>query len=253
MSSQDKINESVLQIAKRGNLTKERRERLRAKETAAIPWWYVPWMHLGSTTGIGSIIFIISLIELIRISSINTIVEWFVIIPIVFMFSNFIEWITHKQLQHRRRRPLQMMYDTHTPVHHMVYVEEDMSYHSKKEFRLILIPAVGILGITAFALVSSFTLAYLWSPVAGWLFMLAASFYVATAELLHLFFHLPEDNFISRSRLIALMREHHAKHHDPRLMQKYNFNITFPLFDWIMGTIAPKALHENSRAKRSVN
>ncbi len=41
-------------------------------------------------------------------------------------------------------------------------------------------------------------------------------------------------------RIIRALRTHHARHHDPRLMQRWNFNVTVPLFDAVMGTIAPR-------------
>ena len=39
--------------ASKGHLTEERRERVRQQSLAEIPWWYSPWGHLASTTGIG--------------------------------------------------------------------------------------------------------------------------------------------------------------------------------------------------------
>jgi len=50
-------------------------------------------------------------------------------------------------------------------------------------------------------------------------------------ELSHLSYHLPETTWIGRRRVIRWLREHHARHHDPRLMQKWNFNVTIPVFD----------------------
>jgi len=37
------------------------------------------------------------------------------------------------------------------------------------------------------------------------------------------------------------LRRHHAAHHDPRLMTRYNFNVTFPIADRLFGTVAPAA------------
>jgi sterol desaturase/sphingolipid hydroxylase (fatty acid hydroxylase superfamily) len=59
-------------------------------------------------------------------------------------------------------------------------------------------------------------------------------------EVSHLSYHLPPESFVGRRRLVRWLREHHARHHDPRLMQKWNFNVTIPFWDWIRGTIAPK-------------
>jgi sterol desaturase/sphingolipid hydroxylase (fatty acid hydroxylase superfamily) len=43
---------------------------------------------------------------------------------------------------------------------------------------------------------------------------------------------------------VRILRRHHAIHHDPRLMQRYNFNVTVPLWDWVRGTIVtdPKSV-----------
>ena len=35
-----------------------------------------------------------------------------------------------------------------------------------------------------------------------------------------------------------MLRRHHALHHDPKLMQKWNFNVSLPLWDLVRGTIA---------------
>ena len=34
-----------------------------------------------------------------------------------------------------------------------------------------------------------------------------------------------------------LRRSDHAMHHTPELMQRWNFNVTVPLADWLLGTI----------------
>ena len=35
---------------------------------------------------------------------------------------------------------------------------------------------------------------------------------------------------------VATLRRHHAAHHDPARMTRWNFNITFPIADAIVGT-----------------
>ena len=61
--------------------------------------------------------------------------------------------------------------------------------------------------------------------------------YVVSYEWLHLSFHLPATHFIARLGVVKKLKRHHATHHDPRLMQKWNFNVTVPLWDWVRGTI----------------
>ena len=60
--------------------------------------------------------------------------------------------------------------------------------------------------------------------------------YVVSYEWMHLAWHLPEDTFIGSLGLVRGLRQHHAVHHDPRLMQKWNFNVTVPLWDLVRRT-----------------
>jgi hypothetical protein len=223
--------------AQKHGLTEERRDKVRAKALAEIPWWYSPYAHLASTTGIGLAVLIASVVGISRSTF-----HWTdaAVIPIVVAFANFFEWLVHRDVLHKRRWPMEVIYDRHTPMHHMVYVEEDMALRSVKEFRLVLIPAAGVLGIVLAAAPPAFVVAHFWSQTAGWLFLLSASLFMVSYEVLHLCYHAPKDSFIGRRKVIAALRAHHARHHDPRMMQRYNFNVTVPIFDWIMGTLAPK-------------
>lgn len=218
-------------------LTAARRDRVRQKAIAEIPWWYSPWAHLAATTGIGLAVLLVSATRLHALP-----VQWtdLLVVPLVCLFANFFEWRVHQRVLHRRMWPVEVIYDKHTPLHHMVYVEHDMALRSAKEMRLVLIPAMGVLGIVVTAAPFAVAIAHLWSTAAGWLLLLTASLFMVSYELLHLAYHAPEDSFVGRLAVIRRLRAHHARHHDPRLMQRYNFNVTIPLFDWIMGTMAPK-------------
>jgi hypothetical protein len=220
-----------------GRLTLERREKVRARSLAEIPWWYSPYGHLAATTGIGFAVLVVSTIFLARND-----VKWtdVLVVPAVMLLANFYEWRVHKYVLHNRFWPFEVIYDKHTPMHHMIYVEDDMALRSKQEFRLVLIPAAGVLGIVLAAAPVAIAISHLWSSSAGWFFLLTASLYMVSYEVLHLCYHAPKDSFIGRRKIIEHLRAHHAKHHDPRYMQRYNFNVTVPLFDWIMGTMAPK-------------
>ncbi|HUE39224.1 MAG TPA: hypothetical protein VMR29_06945, partial [Candidatus Binatia bacterium] len=77
-------------------------------------------------------------------------------------------------------------------------------------------------------------------------------------ELSHLSYHLPPTSFVGRRWLVRVLRQHHARHHDPRLMQRWNFNVTIPFWDWVQGTIVadvPTALARSAerRAARAAS
>lgn len=219
--------------AERG-LTLTRREAVRERALRDVPWWYSPWAHLAATTGIGLAVLVVSCLRLHD-------VRWtdLLVIPAVVLGANYYEWRVHKDVLHRRFWPFEVIYDKHTPMHHMMYVEEDMALRDPREFRLVLIPAAGVLGIVLATAPVALAVAYVWSAAAGWLFLLTASLFMVSYEVLHLCYHAPKDSFVGRLGFVAVLRAHHARHHDPRLMQRYNFNVTVPLFDWIMGTMAP--------------
>lgn len=239
---------ALVKDASLGRLTLERRDKVRAQCLAEIPWWYSPYGHLAATTGIGLVVLVASTVFLTQ-----TTVRWTdaLVVPVVILLANFFEWRVHKHVLHRRFWPFEVIYDKHTPMHHMIYVEEDMALRSKKEFRLVLIPAAGVLGIVLAAAPIAIAIKHLWSSAAGWLFLLTASLFMVSYEVLHLCYHAPADSFIGRRRIIRVLRAHHAKHHDPRYMQRYNFNVTVPLFDWIMGTLAPKTPRAGGEGRAS--
>lgn len=234
-ASRREEEKQLVKEAEARGLTEERRNKVRQRCLAEVPWWYSPYGHVAGTVGIGLVVLVVSIVMIRDVAWTDLLV-----VPLTLVLANYYEWRVHKYVLHKRFWPFTVIYDKHTPMHHMIYVEEDMALRSAKEVRLVAIPAAGVLGIvlatTPFALLVS----YLWSRPAGWLFLLTASFALVSYEILHLCYHAPKDSWIGRRKTIAWLRAHHARHHDPRLMQRYNFNVTVPLFDWIMGTMAPK-------------
>jgi hypothetical protein len=130
----------------------------------------------------------------------------------------------------------------------MIYTTADMEVRETREFGLVMIPAFGVAGAVLVTAPWALLFAWLWSANAGWLLLVTASLYMVSYELFHLAYHLPSANPISKIGVIRRLREHHAWHHDPRLMQRWNFNVTVPLFDWIHRTIAPRELRDRMGA-----
>jgi len=80
-------------------------------------------------------------------------------------------------------------------------------------------------------------LAWLFSTNVALLFALTGVLYFLNYELLHFASHLPEQHSVSRIPIIKKLKHHHTVHHNPRLMAHYNFNISYPIADWVMSTI----------------
>jgi hypothetical protein len=210
-------------------------DAFRQQMLAKVPGWYSPYGHLAGTVGIGVAAVCISLSAL-RAPRLLELVT----IPIAFVFANLIEWLAHKHLMHRRRRLLPVLFDRHTPEHHRAYRHDTMAIRDPRELRLVLIPAMGVLGIVLLATPAAFAASLVANENVGWLFLLTAATYVVGYELTHLCYHLPESSVVYRIPLVRALREHHAGHHVPGQMQRFNFNVTIPLFDLIFGTIAPR-------------
>ena len=64
--------------------------------------------------------------------------------------------------------------------------------------------------------------------------------YFVSYEWLHLAYHLPSSSRVFRLPWLARLREHHRRHHDPRLMKRWNFNVTVPVFDLLHRTRWPR-------------
>jgi hypothetical protein len=144
-------------------------------------------------------------------------------------------------------RPLEVLYVRHTPQHHAIFVAGDMALKNARELKLILLPAYGILAVVAVTSPITFLLVWIGQPNLAALWVASAIFYLLAYEWLHLAYHLPAESRIGRMRAIGVLRRHHELHHATHLMQRWNFNVTVPLWDWVRGTIyrpgaAPAAL-----------
>ncbi len=209
-----------------------RREQLRARAVAEIPRWYSPWGHLAfpSLVGIGMIAVAVSLLD-------RPTARELLAAPIALLLINLNEWHIHRNILHCRTWPLERLFWRHTPEHHVIFVRDDMAMRATREFRLVLIPFYGILAIFVTTLPITAALWLLVSHNVALLWVASTMGYTVAYEWLHLAYHLPASNPIGRSRLIRRLRSHHAMHHTPELMQRWNFNVTVPLADWLLGTI----------------
>lgn len=206
------------------------RDRIR-KEALEQPGWYSPWAHLGVTTVFGLTCAGVA-IALLRD------VKWWELLAAVgfFVLANASEWRIHRDLLHRRTPGATVLYDRHTPEHHMIFITDDMAIRSTREFRLVLIPAYGII-LAFFGLLPLFGLIWwLGQHNLAALFCVVSMLYIVSYEWLHLSYHLPPESFIGRLAIVRGLRRHHAIHHDPRLMQKWNFNVSLPLWDLVRRT-----------------
>jgi hypothetical protein len=219
----------------------EKRERV----LASISEGYSPWLHLGLTVGSGLAVLAVAVWFIRALEPLELLV-----VPAMFLVANAGEWWVHRDLLHKRIRPFTILYDQHTPLHHVAYQYDTMGIRSLQELRLILIPPFGVamitLGVAPFALLAGWLL----TANCGWLVLVTAAIYVVVYELLHLTYHLPADGAVGRLALVGWLREHHRRHHDPRLMQRWNMNVSFPLWDVVRRTRISTARFEALTGER---
>jgi len=138
---------------------------------------------------------------------------------------------------HHKRKHLEKVFQRHTLQHHHFFTHENMNCKDHRDFKVVLFPPVLLVFFFfCFVLPASLLIYWLWSANAGLLFMAGILAYYLNYEWLHLTYHLPDGHPVTRLPVIRSLRTAHLHHHDPALMQKYNFNISYPLFDKIFGT-----------------
>jgi sterol desaturase/sphingolipid hydroxylase (fatty acid hydroxylase superfamily) len=192
---------------------------------------YSGWLHFAFTTtaSLAAIVFAASRLRAVRP------LEW-ALAPVFFLVANFGEYLGHRGPMHHRRRGLGLVFVRHTLQHHRFFTDEAMACDSARDFKIMLFPPVMLLFfIGGMALPIGALVRLLVSPNAAWLFAAVAIGYFLLYEWLHFLYHLPE-SVVSRLPFLAALRAHHQAHHDPRLMASWNFNITFPIADTVLGT-----------------
>lgn len=193
---------------------------------------YSGWGHFAFTSlaSLGVIALAITRVHDVRP------MEWLVL-PLGFLVANGAEYFGHRGPMHRLKRGLGLIYKRHAGQHHRFFTHEAMEYGSPADFKAVLFPPVLLfffLGVIATPMAVVLFLAT--TANVGWLFVAVSMGYFLTYEWLHFCYHLPERTWLGGHALLRRLRQHHRTHHDPALMSRYNFNITFPVFDWLMGT-----------------
>jgi hypothetical protein len=193
---------------------------------------YQGWAHLAFTS-FGSLAVIAFAARGVRAPS------WLELltVPASFLVANVAEYFGHKGPMHRKAPGLGIVFRRHTLEHHHFFTHQAMSFESTRDFKMVLFPPVLLIFFLGGIATPLGALAFwLLTPNCGWLFVATAMAYFLSYEWLHFSYHLPDEHWLSRSRVLARLRKHHTHHHDLALMGKWNFNITFPICDAVMGT-----------------
>ncbi len=177
--------------------------------------------------------------------SLLSIVAWFVVMVVLM---SLVEHQVHRQLMHRKpRHPLlkklharQRIFTSHAVEHHSqyrkVFHDDPLPPGDDRGIRLNLIeglleclPLSLILGLVAYTtgLTTFYSAAIVWPAV--------VALHHTIWNQIHLEMHQPKKRFFADWQAYKFVARHHFLHH--RYPDK-NFNVAFPVGDFLCGTIA---------------
>lgn len=195
---------------------------------------YRGWLHFGFTTGVCTLIIAGCLLQLDAVSWAEALS-----VPVTFLFANLVEHFGHRRVMHRPVRGLTLLFKRHAGQHHVFFQPGHMAYGSSRDFKAVLFPPVLILFyFGVFALPVGLILTTVATPNVAFLFVATSVGYFLNYELFHFAYHMPDDSWVFRIPGLRRLSHLHHSHHDPALMSHYNFNITYPIGDWIFRTYA---------------
>ena len=207
-------------------------EAFRSRYRAGIRPSYNPWLH-------GAFVLLFGWLAIgIFCSTVHQVqpLEWLAV-PLTLLFFNVGVYVVHRHLGHHKKRFARMFYARHAGDHHSFFAPGHMAYDSARDWRVILFPAWLIVVHTLVITVPLWwLLAQLNSNVAGLVGGCLVLGYLAY-EVFHACEHLPAENPVTRWPWIRQMRRLHELHHRRELMLERNFNIVFPLMDYLFGTL----------------
>ena len=200
--------------------------------TAEISPYYSGILHFLFTSVTSLVVIGFSIKELHGITPF----EWSTVL-LTFLYANLVEYLGHKGPMHHPVRLLRTLFVRHTLQHHRFFTHEAMAYEGTQDYKMVLFPPVMILFFVGLhAVPVGVLLYYLTSRNVAYLFVATAIGYFLTYEWLHFMYHLRADSLPGRFPFMKTLRWLHTEHHDPALMSNYNFNITFPICDYLFGT-----------------
>ena len=160
------------------------------------------------------------------------------VIPITFLYTNLFEYIGHRFPMHHHTKLLKAVFRRHTLQHHKFFTDEHMDYDNVNDFKIVLFPPVLLVFFSAFFVAPIFALIYhFFSLNAALLYVATTLAYYLNYEWLHLAYHLPATHWAYRIPGLKTLRHLHHRHHNLKDMTRYNFNISYPVFDLLFGTL----------------
>jgi hypothetical protein len=202
-----------------------------------IPSWYLGQLHVGFNF---SLLMAVIIYLALKVSG----PSWpeLLTIPGMLLAGNLAVFLFHRYPLHRNY-PLigKHTYRVHSQWHHQFFTHENGVYDSPRDFYILFFPPPVVMGFTLIFLpVLSFMLKPWVSDNVRYLMVMMGAVYFLLYEIFHYISHLPKHHWSFKIPFLKFIWQHHMDHHNPKLMHKYNFNIVFPLCDYLFGTFYRK-------------
>ena len=213
---------------------KHNTETFRARYRAAIHPRYSGRLHALWIAVAGLTVVLVSMAQLEAVQTL----EWLVLV-LALLLGNIGEYAIHLSLGHRKKRWAKLFYQRHTGDHHSFFTDSNMQWQSPRDWRVVLFPAWLIIVVVAFiGAPGAWAFNHFVSTNAAWLWLAGISGTYVLYEAFHFSDHLPGGHWLHRLVPgLAAMAHLHRLHHHRDDMTAVNFNLTFPLTDYVMGTL----------------
>ncbi len=160
----------------------------------------------------------------------------FLIVPLAFLGANIFEWWIHRYVMHRPRKGFMGIYKRHTLAHHQFFTDQEWTIDDTRDYRITFFPPYALVAFMTMTIVPAYVASLIWSANAAWLLMCTTAGIYLNYEFFHLCCHLKEGWFVRTMPFINTIRRHHVAHHNTAIMMEKNFNLTYPIADWLFGT-----------------
>ncbi|MGB1544358.1 MAG: sterol desaturase family protein [Spongiibacter marinus] len=198
--------------------------------------YYSGWLHMFIVAAMGVAVIAYAVMQTEQPSPAE-----YLALPITLILVNFAEYYAHRWLGHRKTRLGGLFYKRHTGDHHSFFLHDDMDYANSRDWRVVLFPSYLIVAfIVGLAIPGALVLNQIASPNIAYLYVIAAIGGYLLYEVLHFSYHIPEG--AAAERVFACipgwrsLRHSHRVHHQRDKMAACNFNITLPIFDYLLKT-----------------
>ena len=161
-------------------------------------------------------------------------------IPAGILFGNFIEYVTHRWPMHKPKSPGgKYLFKRHAGEHHRAFDIEFMEIEDPRDYALVMLPVSRAAIFMGILLATAAVLGLIAGAAFGAIFAMTLGIYFFIEEALHISFHFKStwegDKWYNK--LLRRIGRWHRIHHELKLMSKFNFNVAFPLFDKVFGTL----------------